>query len=74
MGTVFYSRMGSFPSLRQIRRNFLKDVAAPGWRRKPMAAQPIVKFTGAQKELFDYLVERAQDCERQRARHLSTQD
>jgi len=62
--------MSAIPSDRQIRRNFRQDVRVSGWRGKRRSGQGPLVFTGAQRELFDYLMGLAAESERQRDRAI----
>jgi cephalosporin-C deacetylase-like acetyl esterase len=63
--------MSHIPSIREIRQNFQHDVTLKSWRKKPMDGTGPVVFTGAQKDLFDHLMELAADYERERKQTIA---
>lgn len=64
--------MGLVPTKQEITENFRKNVTLKGWREswKGTGAQPPVRFTGPQKELFDYLLELVREYEKARSHDL----
>lgn len=59
--------MNGIPSVRQIRKNFRRNVELGSWRRKPGPA-PRFEFEGVQRDLFRFLVDRMKAAERERRR------
>jgi len=58
--------MPIIPSLRQLTANFREDVRLMSWRKPAKPSGAPVIFTGAQKELFDYLMRLAVEAEARR--------